>query len=149
MSNANEKLVHRLIVLSIIGLLMGVGASTLLTNSEIEKLLEPSAQRTVMILVSPLAGLGLLGYSLALKEDRQHDLRVELLILTGAYLMALSPLLPTIIWHELGLTEDCGLFSCAEQQFTILKWALSLLLVGVGALVHSLALTGRKSYVEV
>jgi hypothetical protein len=58
----DAKFLHRILVLSIVAIVTGIGVVVVKSSAEMEKVVEPSGYRDALLILSPLCGLFLTGY---------------------------------------------------------------------------------------
>ena len=118
MRRANTKFVHRIIVLCILALTLGIGVAVVKSNPEVSKLVPDSLLRDSLLLISPLAGLAITGYGLTYRMHSGRSLMTEFLVLGFCYCVFLVAALPYFLLTEVG-AGACSLWGywcdAAEQ----------------------------------
>lgn len=141
----DEVFVHRILVLSILAIAMGVGVVMVKESSEMSKLIEPSLFRDLSLLAAPLAGLALTGFSMKSKTFSSGSLLGEVIALGGSYFIFLAVALPSFLKREVVSANECRFWEifCSET-LTIRDHRISavFLALGVGLLIVSLFRAG-------
>lgn len=77
MSSRQNYFVNRIVVLVIIAAVLGIGARVLLESQEIRKVTGTGRLKDLLLLISPVASLALVQYSLATRSHGIRDLITE------------------------------------------------------------------------
>jgi hypothetical protein len=133
----DERFVHRVVVLTMIAIVMGIGVVVVKESREMQKLIEPSTARDLLLLLTPFAGLAMTGYTLAGKTFSSGGLLGEFIGLTGSYCFFLAVALPEFFKRELASEEVCKIWqifceethSARDNRITLLFIVLYLVLV--------------------
>ncbi|MCV2873300.1 hypothetical protein OEZ71_13455 [Defluviimonas sp. WL0050] len=137
-----ERLVHRTFVLIVVAAVMGIGVVVIKENTEIQKLIEPSIARDLLLLIAPLAGLAMTGYSLASKTLSSGGFLSEFFALVGSYSIFIAVALPSFTKRELASGEVCSFWQlfCKEtllvrdHRITLVFSVVAVVLVAVSLL---------------
>ena len=136
-----ERFVHRILVLSMFAIVMGIGVVVVKESSEMQKLLEQSTSRDLLLFFAPLAGLAMTGYTLAGKTFSSGGLLGELIGLIGAYFLFLSVSLPSFFKRELSSEEACRFWQIfCEETLLVRDHRITLLFIVFSALFVSVSL---------
>lgn len=116
LKRVDHKFVHRVGVLLILAIVMGIGVVVIKESGEVEKLIADTTPRDLLLLTAPLAGLAMTGYSLAGKVLSSGGLLSELFAVAGAYCAFLATALPSFFKQERATGADCWFWqwSCEE-----------------------------------
>ncbi len=151
MGRKEERFAHRLLVLSTVAIVMGIGAVVVKDSAEMQKLVEPSAARDLLLLFAPLAGLAMTGYSLTNRTFSSGGLLSEFIALSGAYSLFLAVALPSFIKREVTSAEECRMWqifcektlSVRDLRLTLLFGLLAIVLISA-SLLHASVLQVRR-----
>lgn len=132
-----ERFVHRVMVVAMIAIVMGIGVVVVKESREIQKLIEPSIARDLLLLLGPLAGLAMMGYTLAGKMFSSGGLLGEFIGLMGSYSLFLAVALPSFFKRELASEDVCKIWqifceetlSARDHRISLLFSILSAVLV--------------------
>lgn len=153
MGRREERFVHRIVVLAMVAIVMGIGVVVVKESREIHKLIADSNARDLLLLFAPLAGLAMTGYTLAGKTFSSGGLLGEFIGLIGSYCLFLAVALPSFFFkRELESVEVCRFwqFSCEETRsvrdpmITLLFVVLSAVLISVSLWRAGIIFGGRK-----
>lgn len=136
-SRREERFVHRVVVLAISAIVMGIGVVVVKESREMQKLIEPSTARDLLLLLAPFAALAMTGYTLAGKMFSNGGLIGEFIGLIGSYFLFLAVALPSFLKREVSSPEACSFWqifceetnSVRDHRLTLLFLVLSSLLV--------------------
>lgn len=137
MGRREERFVHRVGVLAMLAVVMGIGVVVVKESREIQKLIEPSNARDLLLLLAPFAALAMTGYTLAGKMFSSGGLIGEFFGLIGSYFLFLAVALPSFLKREVPSAEACNFWQifCEEtltvrdHRISVLLFILSLLLI--------------------
>ncbi|MFC3613921.1 hypothetical protein ACFORG_09150 [Lutimaribacter marinistellae] len=137
LSRREELFAHRIFVLAIVAAVMGIGVVVVKESREIQKLIEPSIARDLLLLCAPLAGLAMTGYSLAGRAFASGGLKAEILGLSGAFSIFLAVALPSFLKRQLASSETCRVWqifcketlSVRDHRLTLLFGAVAVVLI--------------------
>ena len=113
-----ERFIHRVAVLTMLAIVMGIGVVVTKESQEMEKLIAPSTARDLLLLLAPFAALATTGYTLAGKMFSSGGLLGEVFGLLGSYSLFLAVALPSFFKRELPSEEACKFwqFFCEEAH---------------------------------
>ena len=145
LSRPNERFVYRVMVLAALAVVMGIGVVVVKESREMQKLIEPSFARDLLLLMAPLAGLAMIGYSLTSKMFSSGGLLGEFIALLGSYSLFLAVALPSFFKRELKPDEACEFwqFFC-DDQLLVRDNRIVFLFVGLAAVFFVLSLTRAR-----
>ena len=127
-----------------IAVVMGIGVVVAKESREMQKLLEPSTARDVLLLFAPLAGLAMTGYTLAGKTFSSGGLLGEFIGLIGAYFLFLAVSLPSFFKRELAPEEPCSKWNLGgllcEETLLVRDHRITLLFIVLSAVLVSVSL---------
>ena len=137
-----ERFVHRVIVLAMLSIVMGIGVVVVKESREMQKLLEPSTARDFLLLLAPIAALATTGYSLAGKMFSSGGLIGEFLGLFGSYFLFLAVALPTFLKRRVSSEEACRFWQIfCEETLLVRDNRITLLFLIVSLLLFSASLS--------
>ena len=133
-----ERFVHRVVVLTMVATVMGIGVVVVKESREMQKLIEPSTARDLLLLFAPLAGLAMTGYSLTGKTFSSGGLLGEFIALIGAYSLFLAVALPSFFRRELASAEGCKFWQVfCEETLSVRDHRITLLFIVMSAILVS------------
>ena len=136
-----ERFVHRIIVLATIAVAAGIGVVVIKESREMQKIIEPSFARDLLLLMAPLAGLAMMGYSLASKTFSSGGLPSEIVALLGSYSLFLAVALPTFFKRELVPDEACRFWQLfCDDRFLARDNRITFMLLGLAAVFFAVSL---------
>lgn len=142
-----EKFVHRVVVLMTLAIAMGIGIVVVKESREIQKLLEPSFARDLLLLFGPLAGLAMTGYSLASRALSSAGLLGEFVSQLGAYALFLAVALPSFVKREVASPEVCKFWQMfCEETLSVRDQRITILFLIVAAALILLSLFRAKVF---
>ena len=93
------RIVFRLMTLIILALVLAVGSLVVMENAELRRVWPPTALRTTLIIIGPIAGIWLMNFTLAVKSFGHRSLLSEMLI----------GLTPTLVYLGIVLSMMTGI----------------------------------------
>lgn len=141
MGRREERFVHRVVVLAMVALVMGIGVVVVKESRELQKLVEPSTARNLLLLSAPLAGLAMTGYTLAGRTFSSGGLLGEIIGLIGSYFLFLAVALPSFSKREVTSVEVCNFWQVfCEETLSVRDHRIALLFIVLSAVFTSVSL---------
>lgn len=146
------RFVHRVAVLLTGAAAMGIAIVVLKESREIQKIVEPSTFRDILLVFAPFSALSMTGYSLASRSFSSGGLLSELVALSGSYSLFLAVALPSFIKRELNTADDCSFWqiyceetlSVRDHRITLVFLVLSTVLVSYSLFLAGVIRQDRK-----
>lgn len=141
MGRREERFEHRCVVLAMLAVVMGIGVVVVKESREMQKLIEESTARDLLLLFAPFAALAMTGYTLAGKMFSSGGLLGELIGLIGSYFLFLAVALPSFLKREVASVEACSFWQIfCEETLSVRDYRISLLFIILSSLLVSVSL---------